>query len=98
MFNEERDQYVQEQSVEDWVIDKCQNWRDHFETNYAQKFDDITFGWQAGIGLDLLNIMLDIRYEGNFYTFGDHIVFGDQSYAFDNSPARLLGSLAITIK
>lgn len=66
--------------------------------DYAQKFDDITFGWQAGIGLDLLNLMLDIRYEGNFYTFGDHIVFGGQSYAFDNSPARLLASLAITIK
>ncbi|NND04920.1 MAG: PorT family protein [Saprospiraceae bacterium] len=66
--------------------------------DYAQKFDDVTFGWQAGIGLDLLNLMLDIRYEGNFYTFGDHIVFRGQSYAFDNSPARLLASLAITIK
>jgi len=47
MFNEERDQYVQEQSVEDWVIDKCQNWRDHFETNYAQKFDEYYRLWRG---------------------------------------------------
>ncbi len=66
--------------------------------DYKQVFDEFTFGWQAGIGLDLLNLMLDVRYEGNFYTFGDHIVFANQSYAFDNSPARLVASLGITIK
>ena len=66
--------------------------------NYQQNFDDFTFGWQAGVGVDILNLMLDVRYEGNFYTFGDHIVFSGQGYAFDNSPTRLLASLAITIK
>ena len=64
---------------------------------YQQKFDDLTYGWQAGIGVDVLNLMLDIRYEGNFSKFGDHIVFAGESYAFDHAPTRLLASLAITI-
>ncbi len=66
--------------------------------NYDQQFDDFTYGWQGGIGLDLLNLMLDVRYEGNFNKFGSHIVFAGRQYAFDNNPARLLASLALTIK
>jgi len=66
--------------------------------NYDQKFDELTYGWQAGIGLDFLNLMVDVRYEGNFSKFGNHIVFSGQEYSFSNSPARLLASLAVTIK
>ena len=66
--------------------------------NYDQKFDDLTYGWQAGIGVDLLNIMVDIRYEGNFTKFGSHIVFSGTEYNFASAPARLVASLAIAIK
>ncbi|MBX2816203.1 MAG: PorT family protein [Saprospiraceae bacterium] len=65
---------------------------------YEQKFEDLTYGWQGGIGLDFFNLMIDIRYEGNFYRFGDHIVFNNQSFAFASKPARLLASLTVTIK
>jgi len=65
---------------------------------YEQKFRDLTYGWQGGIGLDFFNLMLDIRYEGNFSKFGDHIVFNGESYSFDNKPARLLASMTVTIK
>lgn len=66
--------------------------------NYQQKFDALTYGWQAGIGVDLLNIMIDVRYEGNFTKFGNHIVFSDTTYSFTNAPTRLVASLAVTIK
>jgi hypothetical protein len=66
--------------------------------SYDQKFSNLTYGWQGGIGVDLLNVMVDIRYEGNFYTFGDHIIFSGQRYNLASSPARLLASLAVTIK
>ncbi len=62
---------------------------------YEQKFQQATFGWIGGLGLDLWNLMLDVRYEGNFSKFGDHITFDGQQYAFDNSPARILVSLGI---
>ncbi|MCO6475491.1 MAG: hypothetical protein J5I94_02665 [Phaeodactylibacter sp.] len=62
---------------------------------YEQKFEQATYGWVAGIGLDLWNLMLDVRYEGNFSKFGDHITFNGQQFAFDNNPSRILLSLGI---
>jgi len=59
---------------------------------YEERFKDFTFGWQGGIGLDLWKIMLDVRYEGNFSKFGDHITFFGDRYEFDKSPARFLFS------
>ncbi|MBK8506292.1 MAG: PorT family protein [Saprospiraceae bacterium] len=66
--------------------------------SYDQKFKDLTYGWQGGIGVDLLNVMIDVRYEGNFSKFGDHITFYGQQYSFSSKPARLIASLALTIK
>lgn len=64
---------------------------DLFEfSDYDQNFDDLTIGWQGGLGLDLWNLMIDLRFEGNFNKFGDHITFGGNSYAFDQSPSRWL--------
>ena len=60
---------------------------------YSQKFDDMTFGYQAGIGLDLWKFVLDVKYEGNFNKEGDHIVFGGNQYNFDQNPGRLLVSV-----
>ncbi|KAA3635674.1 MAG: PorT family protein [Bacteroidetes bacterium] len=60
---------------------------------YEQNFEDITLGWQAGLGLDLWKFTVDFRYEGNFSKFGDHIVFFGNEYAFDQSPSRFLLSV-----
>ena len=62
---------------------------------YGQRFRSASYGWIGGLGLDIWNIMLDVRYEGNFSSFGDHIRFNGQDYAFDTSPARWLFSLGI---
>ncbi len=66
-------------------------------SEYSQVFKNITYGWQAGLGLDLWSVHLDIRYEGNFAKFGEHIVWNGQSYNFDKSPARILASVGITL-
>ena len=60
---------------------------------YEQAFEQFTFGWQAGVGLDLWKFIIDFRYEGNFSKFGDHIVFFNKEYAFDQSPSRFILSL-----
>ena len=61
--------------------------------NYEQNFDDITFGYQAGIGLDIWKFVLDFKYEGNFQKYGDHLVFFGNQYQFDDSPGRMVASL-----
>lgn len=63
---------------------------------YKQDFKDITYGWQAGVGIDFFRtVLLDIRYEGNFTKHGDHITFLGNKYPFSKTPARLLASIAV---
>ena len=35
------------QKVEDWVMDKTERWRDHYESNYEQKFDEYYRLWRG---------------------------------------------------
>ena len=60
---------------------------------YEQDFQSLTLGWQGGVGLDLWNIVLDVRYQGNFNNFGDHITFLGTEYEFNDSPSRILFSI-----
>lgn len=63
--------------------------------NYSEQFEDLTFGWQAGLGLDFWKFVLDLKYEGNFNNFGDHIIIQGNEYEFDRTPSRLVASLGI---
>lgn len=63
--------------------------------NYEQTFDDLTVSYLAGVGLDLWNLTLDIRYEGNLDKFGNHLTFGGQQYEFNQSETRWIFSLGV---
>ena len=47
MLLEDKEELSIEQSLEGWVIDKCQSWRDHFESNYSEKFDEYYRLWRG---------------------------------------------------
>ncbi len=64
--------------------------------DYGQNFENLTFGWQGGFGLDLWSLHFDLRYEGNFSKFGEHITWKGQTYDFSETPSRVLASVAIT--
>ena len=36
-----------EESLEEWVMTKCNNWRDNFESNYEEKFDEYYRLWRG---------------------------------------------------
>jgi hypothetical protein len=36
-----------EESLEDWVMTKCENWRDHYESNYEHKFEEYYRLWRG---------------------------------------------------
>lgn len=38
---------INPQSLEGWVIDKCNSWRDHYEANYQEKFDEYYRLWRG---------------------------------------------------
>ena len=43
----EQDPLMIEESLEDWVITKCEDWRDHYESNYEARFDEYYRLWRA---------------------------------------------------
>jgi hypothetical protein len=60
---------------------------------YEQRFKQATYGWQAGTGLDIWKLRLDLMYEGNFDKYGDHITIGGHPYTFAETPSRLMLTL-----
>jgi len=63
---------------------------------YEKRFEDITLGYVAGLGIDIWNFHVDLTYEGNFSKYGDHFTFYGRQYAFDNTPTRLIGTVGIS--
>ena len=57
--------------------------------DYKANFQSATWGYQVGIGLDFGKLGLDLRYEGNFNKFGEHITFGGNKYEFSKAPTRM---------
>ena len=70
----------------------CNSQLDQIE-GYEKIFESLTYGWQAGLGLDIWKLFIDMNYEGNLSNFGDHIhVFGSK-FAFDQRPNRFVASV-----
>ncbi len=63
--------------------------------NFESNHDRIKLGYQAGFGLDLWRVALDLRYEGSLKHFGDNISVGNQSFGLDNKAGRVVASVAI---
>jgi Outer membrane protein beta-barrel domain len=58
--------------------------------SYDRRFNDFNLGYQAGLGLDIWKLTLDLRYEGNFEKFGSHMNIGGEQINFTQRPARWL--------
>jgi opacity protein-like surface antigen len=50
-----------------------------------------TFGYQAGVGIDLFKkLTLDVRYEGNLNQFGDEITIMGETFQLDDRTGAVL--------
>ena len=43
----EQDPLMVQESIEEWVMTKCEDWRDYYESNYEQKFDEYYRLWRG---------------------------------------------------
>ncbi len=43
----EQDPLIVEETIEDWVITKCENWRDYYESNYEESFEEYYRLWRG---------------------------------------------------
>lgn len=63
------------------------------ENGIDQAYKGATIGYQAGIGLELSSLILDLKYEGNLSKFGDGVNIGDQTFNFDQRMSQLILSI-----
>jgi hypothetical protein len=62
-----------------------------------EEFKTLTYGYQAGAGIQLGGLMVDVRYEGNLNKFGDHLIIDGRPYEFSRTPSRVMLSLAFKL-
>lgn len=60
---------------------------------FKDAFEKMTFGYQAGIGLDLWKIQIDVKYEGNLDDFDNFINFENMNVDIANAPQRMIFTL-----
>jgi hypothetical protein len=51
--------------------------------NLQETFRGATFGYQAGLGLELSSLLVDVKYEGNLSKLGDGVEIAGQNFNFD---------------
>jgi len=68
-----------------------------FISGYSDNLRSITYGFTTTVGLDAGRFHLDLRYENNFRTVGDHINYGTRNSRFKNKPHVVNFTLGISI-
>jgi hypothetical protein len=51
--------------------------------NIEETYKGATFGFQAGVGLELSSLLIDVKYEGNLSRLGDGVEIAGQQFNFD---------------
>jgi hypothetical protein len=64
-------------------------------TEYDMQWNKATIGYQAGIGLDIGKIALDVKYEGNLSKLGTGIDIGNTTSSFDTRLNQVIVSIGI---
>lgn len=67
------------------------------DPNFSKdNFNKATVGYQVGVGIDLMKLSLDLRYDGNFGSLGNEVNIAGQK--FDYSTRASMWQLAIGFK
>jgi len=65
----------------------------NLDPDYSVFSQSMTWGFQAGLGIDLSKISLDVRYEGSLSSLGESITVGGADYQLDARPSQWIFSL-----
>ena len=65
------------------------------EPDFTLFTKSMTWGFQAGIGIDVSKISLDARYEGSLSKLGETFSVGGSEFALDARPSQWIISLGI---
>ncbi len=60
-------------------------------------FEQSSIGFQAGVGVDLMKLSLDLRYDGNFGSIGKQVNIAGQTYDYSTRPSMWQLSIGFKI-
>jgi hypothetical protein len=64
--------------------------------DYKEEFNGASWGYQIGVGLDLLNTLtLDAKYEGSLSKLGESVTIGGEDYNIDNRPNQFIVTVGL---
>ncbi|NOQ26180.1 MAG: outer membrane beta-barrel protein [Bacteroidales bacterium] len=62
--------------------------------NYEEEFNGATWGYQAGLGLDIgKKLTIDVKYEGSLSKLANGVNISGQSFDFDSRSSQIVASL-----
>jgi hypothetical protein len=65
-------------------------------TKYNETFNGASWGYQVGVGLDLLNTLtLDAKYEGSLSKLGESVQIGNQSFDINNRTNQFIVTVGL---
>lgn len=70
----------------------------NLDPDYTIFTKSMTWGFQAGLGVDLSKISIDARYEGSLSKLGDAVTVGGQNFALDARPSQWVISLGFWLR
>jgi hypothetical protein len=70
----------------------------NLDPEYSIFTKSMTWGFQAGLGVDLGKISVDARYEGSLSKLGDAVTLGGQDFQLDARPNQWVFSLGFWFK
>ncbi len=62
---------------------------------YERQLTNLTWGYQAGLGVDMGSVNLDIKYEGGLAAFGSNYEIYGNVYEFDSRPNRWVMTIGL---
>jgi len=64
--------------------------------DYKEEFNGAAWGYQVGVGLDLLNTLtIDAKYEGSLSKLGESVTIGNADYSIDNRPNQFIVTVGL---
>jgi hypothetical protein len=63
--------------------------------DFNSDHDRLKISYQAGLGLDLWRLQIDLRYEGSLRHFGKNVSVAGQNFGLDNKAGRVVATVGI---
>ncbi len=60
---------------------------------YTSQLSKRRMGWHTGIGINLHNVLVDLRYTQSFANYGQHRFVNGQELTLGNAPARIVATI-----